>query len=99
MTARRQFIKMTAFNFSVCKTWLLHMIKVYGYTSIFSRHIFKERQFSWLPVCLPGDEDFLNGLYPYREEFAATGAKSFLYDMTSIYMGGNNEKRKLLPLI
>ena len=41
------------------------------------------------------DEAFPNGVKSKRKEFAPMGANSFRYEMTPIYMGGNNERDRV----
>ena len=66
--------------------------KVYGYTSIFFSAIFSKA------------DNFRDFLYAYLEEEVypvwvlllrkEMGANSFLFEMTQIHMGGNNENDK-----
>ena len=73
-------------------------IKVYGYTSNFSPHVFRGKQFSGISVCLFDDEVFAKWDLLLKERISPVGANSFLHEMTPIHMGGNNEMTELLPL-
>ena len=55
------------------------------------------------PVCFPGHWPFKNGIYFYREEFAPTGANSYLQELipliketTSASHAGANARLQLL---
>ena len=68
--------------------------KVCGYTSMFSANFRKGDNFYDFLFAYLEDEVFPDGVYSEREEFAPMGANSFLYELTPIYMGGNNENDK-----
>ena len=56
-----------------------------------------QRETKFLTSCLLTwrTKSALNEVYSERNEFAPLGANSFLEEMTTVYMGGNNENDRV----
>ena len=70
-------------------------LNVYGYTALFFCHVFEGRRFCASILITWRTKFSQNAVYSSREIYAPMGANSIHYEMTSNYIGDNNENDRV----